>query len=395
LLIVLGRKNNEGRVAYVGPPSGLLAHFQCQNLADLYEKLDDGRFDVAGGDAPTRDDGPSGLDAQAVSTPVPGVTFVAPKHDSGEVAPSKRLKTKQLASPPNLTPWTQLAMICERAGLLIQRDTQLIASLAIQPVVLGLLVCLTQYNASRLVSLLLFAIVIAIWLGLNNSARELVRERKHYIRDRLAGLQPSVYLAGKVIVHSVIGAAQIVLLLLVIRVVAVPLLDAVGRKPQADDLRHTSFLWLFLVLTTCYVGALGMGLTISALVKTQETAVAVLPMLIMPQLLISVVGTLQIEEVYSSRAEPRPFRPLLAKLHADESLPMAAAGLDLASLVCLTRPAVLLAVKPAPSVPPEVGKAFWLVDLLHLLILVQAIWVSTWLAFTWAEQRWAGEPDVG
>ena len=59
-----------------------------------------------------------------------------------------------------------------------------------QPLVLGLLVCLTQFNVGKLVPVYFFCVVISIWLGLNNSARDLVRERRLYVRERLAGLHP-------------------------------------------------------------------------------------------------------------------------------------------------------------------------------------------------------------
>jgi len=395
-LIVLGVMDGKGRIAYVGPPDDLLHHFKCRNLADLYERLAGGRFNPVVSEFLPHDDAPTELDQGAETTSHPDDKSIDPKSGTSEIVASAHQKTRQLiTSRPDDNAWDQLAMMCQQGSLLIWRDRQLILSLVGQPVVLGLLVCLTQYNASRLVSLLFFAIVITIWLGLNNSARELVRERKHYIRDRLAGLRPGVYLAGKVVVHGVIGAMQIALLLLLIRFVSVPLLDSAGRKPQADDLQQIAFTWLFLVLMLCYLGALGMGLLLSALVRTEETAVAALPLLIMPQLLLSVVGTLQIEEVYSRGSDPRPFRPLVAKLRSEERLPLTAAFLDLASLACFTRPAILLTAKPAPSVPPEIGKWYWLADLLHLLILVQLIWIVTCLAFGWAEQRWASLIGVG
>lgn len=395
-LIVLGRQNDQGHIAYAGPPGDLLAHFSCKTLADLYESLADGRFVPIADEPSQRDTASTQLDQRPLPTSMQAIKLVVPDSSSVAIPSSRRLRTKQLA--PRLSDTTaqnQLAMLCQRARLLTQRDRQLIVSLVVQPILLGLLACWTQYNASRLVPLLFFVIVITIWLGLNNSARDLVRERSNYIRDRLAGLRPGVYLSSKVLVHGVIGAAQIILLLLVVSFVAVTLLEVTGQKPQADDLRHTSFLWLFLVLSLCYLGALGMGLMLSALARTQEFAVAVLPLLIMPQLLISVVGTLQIEEVYCSRREPRPFRPLMAKLTAEESLPRTEGVLDLASLLCLTRPAVLLAAKPMPTVPDGLGRMFWVADFLHLLILVQLIWVFTWLAFTRAEQQWARLIGVG
>ena len=46
-----------------------------------------------------------------------------------------------------------------------------------------------------------------------------------------------------------------------------------------------------------YTGALGIGLLLSAAVQTEEAAVAALPLLIMPQLLISPIGVGRAEEI--------------------------------------------------------------------------------------------------
>lgn len=244
-VVVLGVLNDTGRVAYCGPPGDLLEHFGCTNFADLYDKLATGQFAVFS-DPNTETDSsnaqtPAG---ESLGKPVP-----KPGTSSVSVVPSRHLTVSQLVNPSFAADvGRQFANLFERAGLLIRRDRKLLWTMLAQPLCLGLLVCVTQYAASHITSLLFFSIVVAIWMGLNNSVRELVRERKLYIRDRLAGLRPDVYLASKWLVHTVIGAAQLILLLVILRIFGTLLLG----EPQADDLREMSLFWLFCVLMACY-----------------------------------------------------------------------------------------------------------------------------------------------
>src|SRR5208283_3403330 len=116
------------------------------------------------------------------------------------------------------------------------RDPVLLLAVIAQPVFLGLLVVLTQYDVVKPFPILFFAVVIATWLGLNNSARDLVRERRQYVRDRLTGLRPFAYLGAKTLVHALLGLAQIAVLLIILHVGCSLVLD----RPVYQDLRSVS-----------------------------------------------------------------------------------------------------------------------------------------------------------
>ena len=389
-VVVLGVLNGIGQVAYCGPPDNLLKHFGCAGFADLYDKLETGQFEVfrnpnAESDSSNTHISTGELIKNSHVQPARKPESCVPPVVSSEQRTISQLVNLSLGADVG----RQCASLCKRGGLLIGRDHRLLWTMLAQPLFLGLLICLTQYDASHVTSLLFFSIVVAIWMGLNNSIRDLVRERKLYIRDRLAGLQPGAYLFSKLVVHTAVGAAQLILLIAIVRLCATRLF----AEPVADDLRAVSLFWLFCVLITCYVGALGLGLLISALVNTEETAVAFLPLLIMPQLLMSAVGTSQVEDVYHRPQEIQPFRPLLVKIRSQDSLPATAACIDVLSLTCFSRPAILLAAQP--TVPREFGTWFWLADLCHLIVLVMATWTLTFAVFHWAEQRWARLIGVG
>ena len=185
-VIVLGLIGKTGRIAYAGPPDDLLQHFGCRTFADLYEALESGKFEPFE---------PTALSVDPMSHEV---SQEKPRANASLPDPPHRLGFGQLAARSGAdTSWNQFPIVVGRALRLVSRDRGLALAIFAQPLILGLLVCLTQYDVDKLLPVLFFAVVIAIWLGLNNSARDLVRERRHYLRDRLAGLQPSAYLVRR------------------------------------------------------------------------------------------------------------------------------------------------------------------------------------------------------
>jgi ABC transport system ATP-binding/permease protein len=364
-VIVLGVVDHVGRIAYTGPPDGMLPHFGCRGFADLYEVLESGRFtprmEPRENGVPGRND-----DGRTDSATTP----------SSQRAGIGRLAATALAG----SAWSQYLTVASRALRLVLRDRGLLLMVLAQPILLGLLVSLTQFDAEKIVPLFFFVVVIAVWLGLNNSARDLVKERRHYVRDRLAGLDFVAYLAAKTTVHVIVGVAQVLLLLAVLRLSR----DFCLQDIVARDLQKTSSTGLFALLLICYVGGVGLGFLVSALVPTEETAVACLPLLVIPQLLLSVVAT----GVYSKRDdEQRPFRPLVAMINERQTLDSPAAVIiDLASMACLSRPGTLVAESLAKG--GYRGKWTWIADFCHLVILVLAPWTLVFLAFQWAERRW-------
>lgn len=78
----------------------------------------------------------------------------------------------------------------------------------IQPLFLAILISITQYNPVSPTQVYFFAVVVSIWLGLNNAIRDLVRQRKQYLRERLVGLKPPVFFGAKCAIYSAIGMVQ-------------------------------------------------------------------------------------------------------------------------------------------------------------------------------------------
>ena len=376
-VVVLGVAGGVGRLAYAGPPGGLLAHFGSRGFADLYESLASGRFE------------PVPLGRPATQGLALGLGAIANPDESDRLEPAEavlgppRPRGGGRIDRPRPGPATgpgagQFLVVSARAARILTRDRWLVAALVAQPVVLGALALVSQYDAGGPFPILFFAVVIATWLGLNNAARDLVRERRQYARDRLAGLRPVAYLGAKAAVHAAMGLAQVAILLLVLRVGCGMILP----EPASGDLAGVSLArWSSVLMLSC-LGGVGLGLLASTLARTEEAAVAVLPLLIMPQLLLSAVAAGVHGMPYT---EGRPFRPLVVSILKARDLNKTAAFVDLISMACPSRAAAL-----AAEAPPVRGfsRWIWVGDLSHLLILVLGTWSLLFLAFRSEERRW-------
>lgn len=116
-----------------------------------------------------------------------------------------------------------------------------------------------------------FIVLAAIWLGAMNAAREIVKEDAIYKRERLVGLQLAPYILSKVAVLSLIGFIQSVLYIFFIKL----------------GLGVPEFWLTILAFFLISLSSILMGLTISAVVSNEEKAMSVLPLILMPQMLLS------------------------------------------------------------------------------------------------------------
>ncbi|MGC4023635.1 MAG: ATP-binding cassette domain-containing protein [Cyclobacteriaceae bacterium] len=116
------------------------------------------------------------------------------------------------------------------------------------------------------------SIVVALFVGLIVSAEEIFRDRKILKRERFLHLSRSSYFVSKVIILFVLSAVQTVMFVLVGNaLLEIPFLE----------LRY----WLILFSCSCFANML--GLNISSAFDSAVTIYIVIPILIIPQLLLS------------------------------------------------------------------------------------------------------------
>ncbi|MGZ5339638.1 MAG: ABC transporter permease, partial [Thermoleophilaceae bacterium] len=115
-------------------------------------------------------------------------------------------------------------------------------------------------------------VISAIWFGCLNSAREIVKELPIWRRERAVNLDPLPYLASKLAPLAAISGLQVASL-----VAAVALLLDLSGNIWAQ----AGVLWL------ASLAATAMGLLVSALVTSSDKAVATVPVLLIPQVILS------------------------------------------------------------------------------------------------------------
>ncbi|MDQ3282190.1 MAG: ATP-binding cassette domain-containing protein [Acidobacteriota bacterium] len=121
--------------------------------------------------------------------------------------------------------------------------------------------------ASATATVLFLMNIAAVWFGCSNAAREIVAEWAVFSRERMVGLRLHAYVAAKLGILGAIGLAQCILLLSIVHN---------GCRIEAP----WPPILLGLVLSTLVGTAL--GLLISALARSSEVAISLVPMVILP-----------------------------------------------------------------------------------------------------------------
>src|SRR5262249_25759067 len=116
-------------------------------------------------------------------------------------------------------------------------------------------------------------VTATIWLGTLDSAREVIKERAILARERAVGLDLRAYLASKVTLLFGLVALQTLLLVLVV----------IALRPMSVPL-GSKVLLLIELIATGFV-AVAMGLVISSVVRSEDQATAVIPIVMIIQLL--------------------------------------------------------------------------------------------------------------
>jgi len=110
-------------------------------------------------------------------------------------------------------------------------------------------------------------VVAAIWFGCNNAARDIVGEWTIYKRERMVTLKLLPYIFSKFAVLMALCIFQCGSMLAIVYLCC-------GL--------HSNFFYDFLVLLISSMIGAGLGLSISAVSKTTESAIAMLPLVLLP-----------------------------------------------------------------------------------------------------------------
>lgn len=252
-----------GRLAYFGPPTEALTYFNCTEPGDIYRHI--GAKD------------PEELSARFlkstyhekyVHSRIVEMEHLARTTGALQLGGAGRENATERRA--GLSQWLTLTRRYFEVKIKDRRNTLLL--LAQAPVVAILLAIIVGDSVNNSQTLFIAAIV-SIWFGANNAVREIVSEAAIYARERLVNLKIPSYVFSKFSVLSAIAFVQC--------------LSFVGILVGMGRLRSGDFLALIIVLYLTSLAGIATGLLFSAFVNSTEKAMSVLPLILIPQLLLS------------------------------------------------------------------------------------------------------------
>lgn len=289
-----------GRLSFFGPPRAALQYFGCSEPAEIFRRM--------------HQTAPEMLARRFQNSPDYAKYVERRVRQSSAMiqAPQSRPASTAIAPPKSslfaqVQQWWTLTQRFFEIKLKDRRNTLLL--LLQSPLVAFILVKISGPVADdgKTVSKTLFiAAVIAVWFGANNAIREIVAELPIYKRERRFSLGIPPYVLSKFAVLSTIGLVQ--------SVVFIAILTKFGLL-QAGD-----FVLLLTIFFLTTLGGISMGLFFSAAVNSTEKAVSILPLILIPQLLLSGFLT-PIDDIYVNLGKDKPASSAAYDRYVDRGKP--------------------------------------------------------------------------
>ena len=279
-----------GKLVFYGEPVEALAYFNVTSFKDLYEVLKAS---------------PDAAAAKERALAEPEKVGKSPKENDGETVAEEwrlhfqgsELYNRNVARPLNeVNPvgkiqaagrtrlkfgdaWRQWLTLVRRYIEILARDRATILVLLGQaPAIAFLTYLVINENAPRDFPYFMLSLV-ATWFGTSVAAREIIRERAVYNRERMVNLGVLPYVASKITVLAVVVSVQCGLLLGTLKLMHYTHLTYLPGT-------HGGLPHLGVMILTGTIG-IALGLLVSAIVKTSQTATSLVPLLLIPQILFS------------------------------------------------------------------------------------------------------------
>ncbi|MDP7035584.1 MAG: ATP-binding cassette domain-containing protein [Planctomycetota bacterium] len=251
----------EGHLAYFGPPKKLREHFDIGDIRDLYTRLAEHPAQEWGQRYASTSDHQDFL-----KRPILEKREIDPSILAQKISWKHRLP--QIGILEGFRQWFILSIRYLEIFLKDYRNTGILLA---QAPLIALLIFLAEPTENFV---LFISSLVALWFGCSNAAPQIVKEKSIYTRERMVNLGIIPYVASKITVLSLLGLVQCSILLLFLN-----LLRPLGLSGDLTLL----FIPLFL---SNGVGLLT-GLLISASVDTTDKATALVPLVLIPQILFA------------------------------------------------------------------------------------------------------------
>ena len=237
-----------GHLLFSGSPRECLEHFGVGNYDEIYGA------------------------AELIDPPAPPPAAPAVRRDKGPA----------ISLPAGRSLFRQSATLIGRYAHTLGRDRRTVGALLGQAPLIGFLLALlyphdvlTLPDASptRSAQFMFLLVTAALWLGLIDSCREIVRERAIILRELAVGVRLDAQIIAKSVILFAIAAVQCLLLLGV----------AVAMRPFHTSIGNIGEIFALLVFTSW--ATVGLGLLVSTVARSVDQATSVIPLLLIPQLL--------------------------------------------------------------------------------------------------------------
>lgn len=127
-------------------------------------------------------------------------------------------------------------------------------------------------NNDNLPAFLFMSVVVALFIGLSISAEEIFKDRRILKREEFLNLSRGAYISSKVLILFLLSAVQVLSFVLI-----------GNYMLEIQDLTFST--WAILFSTTCFANLLGLNL--SAGLNSAVTIYILIPLMLVPQLLLS------------------------------------------------------------------------------------------------------------
>lgn len=269
-----------GKLVFYGKPDEALNHVGAKSFKELYDKIEEPVEERL-----ARGSGSRQQITEAVAeewkqkftqTTQYRKNVYEPLKQLGQIQSQGVQQKRRLGMFGAIRQWMTLS---RRYWEVLVRDKfNLFILLAQAPIVAFLTFLVMDKNQPR--DFLYFVLsLVSVWFGTSIAAREIIRERPVYNRERMVNLGLLPYVCSKLFILGIIVGIQCVLLFLPLKI-----FDLVGLMDMPGDLGGIPQFWTMLL--TAGVG-IALGLFISATVKTSEMATSLVPLILIPQILFS------------------------------------------------------------------------------------------------------------
>lgn len=270
-----------GKLVFYGKPEEALAHVGAKNFKELYDKLEEPiEAEVQKLNESKRKEITERVSEdwkqKFIKTPQYKANVYEPLKEIGKTQSQGVQKKHGLGIVGAFRQWFTLSR--RYLEVLLRDKFNLFILFAQAPIIAFLTFLVMDANRPRDIVYLVLALV-SIWFGTALSAREIIRERPVYTRERMVNLGILPYLGSKLFILGIIVGIQCLMLF-----VPLKFFDLTGLMSMPGDFGGIVQFWTMLL--TAGVG-IAIGLLISALVKTSEMATSLVPLILIPQILFS------------------------------------------------------------------------------------------------------------